>query len=520
LRLPASGGSVLFGTSTDPIRTDPTGSTPQPVSGTIAVSNSFLLDTTFTNRINTLGQKTMANSTPVVLSSDQSSIPATVSGTVTSNIGTTGGLLLDSTFTSRTPAALDADGGFKVHLMNGSGGGTSSSFGSAFPGTGTAAGFISSGGNMAGGNLDVDGNLKVNVAAGSAAGVAAYEQPGGTDQEARVYDTDSGGGSEWTAGMNLRISENGGSIEAKGQKTMAGSIPVVLPSDQAVDVSDAFLLDTTFTGRINTFGQKTMANSTPVVISSDQSAISVTASGTVTSNIGTTGGLMLDTTFTGRINTQGQKTMSASTPIVIASDQSAVPVNIGTFPDNEPFNVAQWGGTNIVNGGVAGTVAVGGTATHAVAVSGNPVQIGSYAESEAAALDSASVAEGDISREKVDIEGRKLVRMDHPFTWFCTRDAQSASGVCQASVASGYTIDLVELTNGPTAQNIKVVYGTGTTCGTGTTVIVPTTYLGVNGGAVIPMHMSPHRFTGTVDVCCIISGSTAHSCMIRGHRGP
>lgn len=49
----------------------------QPVSGTVAVSNAFLLDATLTARINTLGQKTMANSTPVVIASDQSSLPVT-----------------------------------------------------------------------------------------------------------------------------------------------------------------------------------------------------------------------------------------------------------------------------------------------------------------------------------------------------------------------------------------------------------------------------------------------------------
>ena len=39
-----------------------------------------LADATFTGRINTLGQKTMANSTPVVLASDQTAIPASQSG--------------------------------------------------------------------------------------------------------------------------------------------------------------------------------------------------------------------------------------------------------------------------------------------------------------------------------------------------------------------------------------------------------------------------------------------------------
>lgn len=50
-------------------------------------------------------------------------------------------------------------------------------------------------------------------------------------------------------------------------------------------------------------------------------------SGTVTSNIGTTGGLLLDTTFTSRINTLGQKTSINSTPVVLASDQSVIPVS-------------------------------------------------------------------------------------------------------------------------------------------------------------------------------------------------
>jgi hypothetical protein len=55
----------------------------------------------------------------------------------------------------------------------------------------------------------------------------------------------------------------------------------------------------------------------------------ITNTPTVTANAGTnlnTSALLLDATFTGRINTQGQKTMAASTPVVIASDQASIPV--------------------------------------------------------------------------------------------------------------------------------------------------------------------------------------------------
>lgn len=92
-------------------------------------------------------------------------------------------------------------------------------------------------------------------------------------------------------------------------------------------------------------GQKAMAASLPVVVASDQSTLPVSGpltdaqlratpvpvSGTITANAGTnlnTSLLLLDATFTGRINTQGQKAMAASTPIVIASDQSTLPVSI------------------------------------------------------------------------------------------------------------------------------------------------------------------------------------------------
>lgn len=100
--LPASGGAVAGGTSSNPIRTDPTGTTTQPVSGSISVSNFPATQTisgtvtanagtnlntsllalesggnlaTIATRTPALGQATMANSRPVVIASDQTTIP-------------------------------------------------------------------------------------------------------------------------------------------------------------------------------------------------------------------------------------------------------------------------------------------------------------------------------------------------------------------------------------------------------------------------------------------------------------
>jgi len=79
-----------IGTAGAPVRVDPTGSTTQPVSGTVTANigtvGTLLTEAGFQARVNTLGQKVMASSTPVVIASDQSAVP--VSGTVTANQGT------------------------------------------------------------------------------------------------------------------------------------------------------------------------------------------------------------------------------------------------------------------------------------------------------------------------------------------------------------------------------------------------------------------------------------------------
>ena len=83
-------GTDVLGTSADPIRVDPTGTTTQPVSAsslplptgaaTETTLTGVLTTSAFQARVNTLGQKTMANSTPIAIASDQTSIPVTDNG--------------------------------------------------------------------------------------------------------------------------------------------------------------------------------------------------------------------------------------------------------------------------------------------------------------------------------------------------------------------------------------------------------------------------------------------------------
>ena len=265
-----------------------------------------------------------------------------------------------------------------IQTVGGGGGGTSSLFGVAFPLSGTAGGFF-------------DG---VNM------------------QGARVYDTDTGVGNQYTLGVNLRLSAGGGSVEGgtlanplrvdptgtTTQPISAAALP--LPAGAATEATLATrateatlatrsseatlatrLADATFTGRINTQGQKLMAGSTPVVVASDQSAIPISAAalplpaGAATeatlatraseatlatraseatlatrASEATLATRLADATFTGRINTLGQKTMANSTPVVLASDQSAIPVT------NTPVQPANSAVTSVASSAASVTI--------------------------------------------------------------------------------------------------------------------------------------------------------------------
>ena len=96
----------------------------------------------------------------------------------------------------------------------------------------------------------------------------------------------------------------------------------------------------------NPNGQATMANSEPVVIASNQTAVPVTASAGTNLNtsalaLETGGNLASVKTNTDKIPVLGQAVMASSTPVAIASNQTAIPVtdnsgsltvdNAGTF---------------------------------------------------------------------------------------------------------------------------------------------------------------------------------------------
>lgn len=237
------------------------------IAGAATAANQLIeiaLLTSIDSKTPTLGQKTMAGSSPVVIASDQSPIPVTLSST-SIEIGT-----------------VDQ--------------GTPNTVANAWPikitdGTTIAAVTLANA-------LKVDGSAVTQPISGS---VSITGTPNVNVTNASIPVTQSG---TWTTGRTWTLSSGTDSVAAVQSGTwninnITGTVS--LPTGAATEATLATrLADATFTSRINTLGQKTMAASTPVVIASDQSAVTVSGtvnvgnfpatqpvSGTVTANQGT-----------------------------------------------------------------------------------------------------------------------------------------------------------------------------------------------------------------------------------------
>lgn len=133
-------------------------------------------------------------------------------------------------------------------------------------------------------------------------------------------------------------------------------ISVLANIDADLDVAlSTRLAEATFTARVNTLGQKTMAGSMPVSIASDQGNLPVSGTffqatqpisavslplPTGAAAEATLAGVLTTTAFQARINTLGQKTMVNSTPVVLASDQASIPVTGAFFQATQPVSLA------------------------------------------------------------------------------------------------------------------------------------------------------------------------------------
>ena len=318
------------------------------VDGAVAVTSSTLptgaateatlatrvSESTFTARTPTLGAKTSAGSTPVVLATDQ---PA-----ITANLGTTGGLALDATLTGGTQKAIARAGSKGTTVAADL---TSTASGANHQALDVA--ILDASGNQitafGGGTQYADG-----VVRGTATGSLMMVDDGTNIQSAS-------GDSAGRQNVNSRVTDGTNTAAVKPASTApAASDPALvvavspnstvavtasalpLPAGAATETTLASRLsEATFSARTPTLGPKTSAGSTPVVLASDQPAVPIADGG---------GSITVDTDqlpaglVNGRLNTNlgswfgsttptiGQKPMTGSLPVTLASDQSSVAV--------------------------------------------------------------------------------------------------------------------------------------------------------------------------------------------------
>lgn len=270
--------------------------------------------------------------------------------------GQTGVILLDN---NGTPISATNP----LNIQGAGGGGTSSSFGAAFPASGTAAGFKDAGGNMAGANLDAGGRLIINCGSGCAGAAGDGTATGALGAlNATVVialSTYSGGNVNFTSGGNLN-----GTVVAEGSNDggstypfsvwflhpATGALSASLSSPTSGDYSFAWLGSishvrvrvSVYTAGSTTANLRTTATNTmAIMVGSDGTNLRAIAL--------TTGGLV-------KVDVSG----TAANGTAIKVDGSAVtqPVSgtVAATQSTSPWvdNVSQFGGSNVVTGTGAG----------------------------------------------------------------------------------------------------------------------------------------------------------------------
>ncbi len=155
-----------------------------------------------------------------------------------------------------------------------------------------------------------------------------------------------------------------GNGNANGQATKANSSPVVLPSDQTP------LNVTLAASPLNVTGSLTANVSSPIAVNIASSPVNVTGNFTTGTPLNVTISASPASTIVNNVNPNGLATMANSSPVVIASDQTPVSVNIATA--SSPINVT---GTFSTGASPQSVVVVNTASPQTVTISGTPINV-------------------------------------------------------------------------------------------------------------------------------------------------
>ncbi len=195
--------------------------------------------------------------------------------------------------------------------------------------------------------------------------------------------------------------------------------------------------------------------------------------------------------------------------------------DLGVFP--YVFNGTTW---DRRRGDTNGTWSQGPVA-HDSPAAGNPVQMGAIAFTTVPT----AVAEGDVERLRSDVYGHLFVRQDHLNRFRCTvavstaTTIQAVGGSCAAPGAglSLYITDILFSTNaaGIAADSFNTLkYGTGGTCGTGTTVFWAAFTAAATQAAAQQSLATPIKIPANNEICWINTTAGSKFLVISGFIAP
>lgn len=255
---------------------------------------SARIDSWFNSGAPTVGQKTMVNSIPVVVASNQTAFPVSVSGSVSSNIATWIG--------SAAPTIGQKTMALSVPVVI-------SSNQTIIPVQGS------------GGTFDAIDTI-VNPIAVDSANIDRWADFTLADP----LDLDQGAGDSRFIGVNLRTFFNGGSVEAGQFATPFGSMVVKWGDDGAggsFALAPPIDLNATGTQYYPGVSLRRSADGGSVEAGTLTNAFGVQIVQTGTSN-----DVDLAAWLGSTAPTVGQKTMASSVPVVLPSDQTAIPTQV------------------------------------------------------------------------------------------------------------------------------------------------------------------------------------------------
>jgi hypothetical protein len=193
---------------------------------------------------------------------------------------------------------------------------------------------------------------------------------------------------------------------------------------------------------------------------------------------------------------------------------------------NQSVNLAQVAGTATVNGGLAGSLAIGGTAANNAAITQNPNLIGAEVITEGTQPTAATT--GNQRRLLASTEGSLYVTPYSANRFSCFVQAVTVTTLCQAIPAAGLRnyITSVSISNqAATVQGVDIVFGTGANCVTGITALTHKWQFGTLALTTSPMSVSqtfptPLRPTAATGVCLRPTAATAFGATITGYIAP